>query len=72
MLELDRQKKCICDQQAVMKVLLEQATAKTSALLSEAGFWKREVEAARAEADELRELLNPFTAAETPWAQPGS
>lgn len=49
------------EQQASMKVLLEQLAATTSALLSEAGRWKREVEAARAEADELHELLYPTT-----------
>jgi chromosome segregation ATPase len=56
-LELELQKKSFAEQLAALGALLEQATAKAKQLLSQVGFWKREAEAVRAEADEFRELL---------------
>jgi len=56
-LELERQKKSFAEQMTALRELLEQAAAKARQLLSQISFWKSEAEAARAEADELRELL---------------
>jgi chromosome segregation ATPase len=69
-LELHRQKKYFDDQLAAVKALLDRAGAKFQAVLSEIGFWKRDAEAARAEADELRELLSPAPE-RAPSARPG-
>jgi len=58
-LELSRQRKYFNEQLAAVKALLEKATAKIKSLLAEVGFWKREEAAARADADDLRRMLNP-------------
>lgn len=58
-LELSRQRKYFNDQLAALKALLDKATAKIKSLLAEVGFWKREEAAARADVDDLRQLLNP-------------
>lgn len=60
-IELGRQRKFFDEQLAAMKALLDQGAAKIRALLSEVGFWKREVATVRADADQLRDLLSPDT-----------
>jgi regulator of replication initiation timing len=70
-LELTRQRKYSDDQLAAAEVHLKQAAANLKAQLSVAGFWKREGEAARAEADDLRELLSVTLKQETSAARPG-
>lgn len=69
--DLHSQKKYFEDQLAKMKALLDQAGAKVKAALSQIRFWKQEAETARADADDLRDLLRP-PEERAPSVRPGS